>query len=32
LEGIPAILCGIYTYFMLPNYPETAKFITEEER
>lgn len=32
LEGIPAILCGIYTYFILPNYPETSNFITEEEK
>ncbi|KAF7188202.1 MFS transporter prlL [Pseudocercospora fuligena] len=32
LEGIPAILCGIYTYFMLPNYPETSSFVTEEEQ
>jgi len=32
LEGIPAILCGVYTYFFLPNYPETAKFLTEDER
>ncbi|KEZ45632.1 hypothetical protein SAPIO_CDS1990 [Scedosporium apiospermum] len=32
LEGIPAILCGIYTFFFLPNYPETAKFLSEPER
>lgn len=32
LEGIPAILCGVYTYFMLPNNPETAKFLTEDEK
>ncbi|KAF9871430.1 high-affinity nicotinic acid transporter [Colletotrichum karsti] len=32
LEGIPAILCGIYTYFFLPNYPETVTFLTESER
>lgn len=25
LEGIPAILCGTYTFFFLPDYPETAK-------
>ncbi|SMY26146.1 unnamed protein product [Zymoseptoria tritici ST99CH_1A5] len=31
-EGIPPILCGIYTYFMLPNYPETFKALTEAER
>lgn len=32
LEGIPAILCGIYTFFFLPDYPETAKFLTEDEK
>ncbi|WQF84623.1 Putative major facilitator superfamily, MFS transporter superfamily [Colletotrichum destructivum] len=32
LEGIPAILCGIYTFFFLPNYPETVTFLTESER
>ncbi|KAF2015255.1 MFS general substrate transporter [Aaosphaeria arxii CBS 175.79] len=32
LEGIPAVLCAIYTWFFLPNYPETVKFLTEEER
>ncbi|TDZ36607.1 MFS transporter prlL [Colletotrichum spinosum] len=31
LEGIPAILCGIYTFFFLPNYPETANFLAEQE-
>ena len=32
LEGIPAVLVGILVYFYLPDYPETAKFLTEEER
>ncbi|KAL0936206.1 high-affinity nicotinic acid transporter [Colletotrichum truncatum] len=39
LEGIPAILCGIYTFFFLPNCnsdepkdPETVTFLTESER
>lgn len=33
LEGIPAILCGVYTYFFVPNYPdEHAKFLTAEEK
>ncbi|KAF4338259.1 high-affinity nicotinic acid transporter [Fusarium beomiforme] len=32
LEGIPAILCGIYTLFFLPNYPQTVKFLDEPER
>ncbi|EXF75166.1 high-affinity nicotinic acid transporter [Colletotrichum fioriniae PJ7] len=32
LEGIPAIFCGIYTFFFLPNYPETVDFLTDSER
>ncbi|PVH95349.1 MFS general substrate transporter [Periconia macrospinosa] len=32
LEGIPAVLCAVYTYFYLPNYPETVKFLTDAER
>lgn len=33
LEGIPALLCGAYTYFYLPDYPdETTKFLTQEEK
>ena len=32
LEGIPAILCGIYTFFRLPNYPESSTFITIEDK
>ncbi|GAA5849057.1 hypothetical protein JCM8547_006428 [Rhodosporidiobolus lusitaniae] len=32
LEGIPAILCAVLVYFFLPDYPETAKFLTPEER
>ncbi|KAF2798602.1 MFS general substrate transporter [Melanomma pulvis-pyrius CBS 109.77] len=32
LEGIPAILCAVYTWFYLPNYPETANFLSENER
>ncbi|ORY02570.1 major facilitator superfamily domain-containing protein [Clohesyomyces aquaticus] len=32
LEGIPAILCAAYTWFYLPNFPETVKFLTEVER
>lgn len=31
-EGIPPILCGIYSWFMLPNYPETSCFLTTPER
>ncbi|KAF6804863.1 high-affinity nicotinic acid transporter [Colletotrichum sojae] len=32
LEGIPAILCGVYTFFFLPDYPETVEFLTDAER
>ncbi|GAA5945123.1 hypothetical protein JCM10213_001565 [Rhodosporidiobolus nylandii] len=32
LEGIPAVLMGVVVYFYLPDYPETAKFLTPEER
>jgi ACS family tartrate transporter-like MFS transporter len=32
LEGAPAILCGLLTYFLLPNRPTDAKFLTTEEK
>ncbi|KAF1913240.1 major facilitator superfamily domain-containing protein [Ampelomyces quisqualis] len=32
LEGIPAIMCSVYTFFYLPNYPQTCKFLSDEER
>ncbi len=32
LEGIPAILGGIITYFLLPDRPAEAKFLTPEEK
>jgi ACS family tartrate transporter-like MFS transporter len=32
LEGIPAILAGIFTYFFLPNRPVDAKFLTSDEK
>lgn len=31
LEGLPAIVLAFFA-FQLPDYPETAKFLTEEER
>jgi len=31
-EGIPTILVGIATYFVLTNKPEQAKFLTVQER
>lgn len=32
LEGIPAVACGVLTYFVLPNRPAEAKFLTEREK
>lgn len=33
LEGIPALLCGAYTFFFLPDYPDdTTKFLSQEEK
>jgi ACS family tartrate transporter-like MFS transporter len=32
VEGIPAATCGFLTYFVLPNYPKEAKFLTAEEK
>jgi MFS transporter, ACS family, tartrate transporter len=32
LEGIPAVLCGLLTYFVLPNRPREAKFLTDNEK
>ncbi|KAF8876114.1 MFS general substrate transporter [Mucidula mucida] len=32
IEGIPAILMGVATLFILPDYPQTAKFLSERER
>jgi ACS family tartrate transporter-like MFS transporter len=32
LEGIPAIVLGFLTYFLLPSCPQEAKFLTAEEK
>jgi ACS family tartrate transporter-like MFS transporter len=32
LEGIPAIVLGFLTYFLLPSRPEEAKFLTADEK
>jgi MFS family permease len=32
LTGIPAVLWGIVVWFYMPDYPQDAKFFTEEER
>src|SRR6266699_1270844 len=32
LEGIPAVVCGLLTYLLLPSRPAEAKFLTLEEK
>ncbi len=32
LEGLPAILCGALTYFVLPSGPAEARFLRQEEK
>jgi MFS transporter, ACS family, tartrate transporter len=32
LEGMPAIVGGVLTYFLLPSRPQEAKFLTADER
>lgn len=32
LEGVPALVCGFLTYYVLPNRPEDARFLSESER
>ncbi|WVW87147.1 hypothetical protein I302_109204 [Kwoniella bestiolae CBS 10118] len=32
LEGIPAVLFGIVLFFLLPDFPETAKFLNDQEK
>jgi MFS family permease len=32
LEGTPAIVCGVLTYFLLPSRPREAKFLTVDEK
>jgi ACS family tartrate transporter-like MFS transporter len=32
LEGFPAIVCGVLAYFLLPNRPEEARFLSAEEK
>jgi MFS transporter, ACS family, tartrate transporter len=32
LEGLPALGCGVLTYFLLPSRPQEAKFLTAEEK
>ncbi len=32
VEGLPAVVFGFLTYFVLPNRPEEAAFLTHEEK
>jgi MFS family permease len=32
IEGVIAILAGIFTYFFLDNSPQTARFLNDEEK
>ena len=32
LEGLPALVCGVVTYFLLPSRPAEAAFLTQEEK
>jgi ACS family tartrate transporter-like MFS transporter len=32
LEGLPAIVCGVITYLMLPSRPSEATFLTRDEK
>jgi MFS transporter, ACS family, tartrate transporter len=32
LEGLPAIACGVLTYFLLPSRPAEATFLTPDEK
>jgi len=32
LEGVPAVVCGVVTYFLLPSRPAEAKFLSQTEK
>jgi ACS family tartrate transporter-like MFS transporter len=32
LEGLPAVVCGVLTYFLLPSRPAEAAFLTQDEK
>lgn len=32
LEGIPAVVGGVITYFLLPSWPSEAKFLSQKEK
>ena len=32
LEGIPSVVAAFLVYFLMPDYPETAKWLSPDER
>lgn len=32
LEGLPSLVSSVLVWFFLPNYPETSKWLTEDEK
>jgi len=32
LEGMPAVVCGVLTYYLLPSRPAEARFLKNEEK
>jgi MFS family permease len=32
LEGVPAVVCGVLAYFLLPSRPAEAKFLAPDEK
>lgn len=32
IEGVPSIILAAFSAWYLPNKPETAKFLTDQER
>lgn len=32
MEGLPCIVVGVATYFLLPDSPEKARFLNEEDK
>jgi MFS transporter, ACS family, tartrate transporter len=32
LEGMPAVVCGVFTYYLLPSRPAEAKFLMQDEK
>lgn len=32
LEGIPSVISSVFVWFLLPDYPETASWLTSDEK